>query len=341
MRKYIAPAIVLLAVIILLGISLYRSPEKQISSPPTPRDNPSATASATPTPQPGVVRKQLPGGPYEPSDPRWAEVHEKDKMDKHWEWKMPINFYGKVVDQNGQPVSGAKVQLSWTDQSKEGSTQSETSSDGQGNFTLENKEGRYLLVTVTKPGYYTAQQQNQTSFDYAGFWDERYYQPDSRNPVLFHLRKEGVKENLLTGNINVNIPSGGAPTSIGFSRNPADSWARVEVQAWTNTEKYPPRIFDWHAIITVPGGDIQPCNDEFPFTAPEGDYKPSIEFNMPATAEKWKRGIEQQYYIRYTNPLRYGRVLLEISGASQNVSGAYWINPTPGSRNLEFDPSKR
>lgn len=336
MRKYITAAIVLLVVIILLGIWLYRSPEKQVPSLPSSRDTPAVTSSTSPTPQAGVSRKQLPGGPYEASDPRWAEVIAKDKTDKKWEWKMPINFYGKVVDQDGQPVSGAKIQFSWTDLSKGGCTQREMSSDAQGNFTLENKKGRFLQVTVTKPGYYTAKQQNQEGFDYAGFWEKRYYQPDSRNPVLFHLRKEGVKENLLTGNIDVNIPSGAAPTSIAFSRNSVDSWARVEVQAWTNTEKYPPRIFDWHAIITVPGGDIQPCNDEFPFTAPECDYKPSIELNMPATAEKWKRGFEQQYYIRYTNPLRYGRVLLEISGASQNVSGAYWINPTPGSRNLEY-----
>ncbi len=339
MRKYIAALIVLLAIIILLGIWLHRPAERQVPLPQNPDANtPAATASATP--RPSTIRKQVPGGPYESSDPRWAEVHIKDQTDKGWEWKMPINFYGKVVDQDGQPVSGASVEFGWTDKSKDGSSQSNTSSDREGKFNLENQKGRVLMVTVSKPGYFTAKQQNQVGFDYAGFWEKTYYQPDSRNPVFFHLRKEGVKEHLLTGNIDVNIPSGGAPTSIAFSRDPADSWARVEVQAWTNTEKYPPRIFDWYAIITVPGGDIQPCNDEFPFIAPDGDYKPSIEFKMPATAEKWKRGIEQQYYIRYTNPLRYGRVHLEISGASQNVSGAYWINPTPGSRNLEFDPAK-
>jgi hypothetical protein len=143
-------------------------------------------------------------------------------------------------------------------------------------------------------------------------------------------------ENLLTGEIDGRVPSGGAPTQIMLSRNPADSWARLEVKAWTNTETYPPRIFDWHIILTVPGGDLQPSNDEFPFTAPDRNYVPAFEVNMPSTAEDWKHGIDQQFYIRYTNPLQYGRIQFHMDGASQKVSGAYWINPTPSSRNLEF-----
>jgi len=93
---------------------------------------------------------------------------------------MPINFYGKVVDQNGQPVSGASVEFGWTDISKDGSSQSKTSSDGEGKFNLENQKGRVLMVTVSKPGYYTAKQQNQVGFDYAGFWEKTYYQPNSK-----------------------------------------------------------------------------------------------------------------------------------------------------------------
>src|SRR4051812_42998709 len=54
-------------------------------------------------------KKQLPGGPYEASDPRWADVNAKDKIDRIWEWKKPINFYGRVVDQDDNPIAGAMV----------------------------------------------------------------------------------------------------------------------------------------------------------------------------------------------------------------------------------------
>jgi hypothetical protein len=341
MRRYVAAFIALLAVIILLGIWLYRPAEKKTAPPQIhpPQDKPVAAAPATPSP--GPVKKQMPGGPFEPSDPRWAEVQVKDQIDKGWEWKMPINFYGKVVDQDDHPVSSARIKFSWTDLSNNGSSQSETSSDAQGNFTLENQKGRVLLVTVAKPGYYTAKQENQDAFDYAGFWEKTYYQPDSQKPVTFHLRKKGATENLLAGRLETRVPSGGAETPIALSRNQADSWARLEVKAWTNTDKYPPRQFDWRVILAVPGGEIQPCNDEFPFTAPENNYTPSIDVNMPSAAENWKHGIDQQFYIRYTNPVRYGRIRFQMDGASQNVSVAYWLNPASGSRNLEFDATKQ
>jgi uncharacterized GH25 family protein len=37
-----------------------------------------------------------------------------DKLDPDFQWKMPIEFYGKVVDQFDQPVAGAEVELNWT-----------------------------------------------------------------------------------------------------------------------------------------------------------------------------------------------------------------------------------
>ena len=91
MRKYIVAFIALLAVVILLGVWLYRPVEKQPLLPQISHDD-KPTAMASATPRPAAVRKQMPGGPYEPSDPRWAEVHAKDQIDKGWEWKMPINF---------------------------------------------------------------------------------------------------------------------------------------------------------------------------------------------------------------------------------------------------------
>src|SRR5438874_10348983 len=133
--------------------------------------------------------RQIPGGTYEPSDPRWKEVHAKDLVNQAWEWRMPINFFGRVVDEKGQPISGAKIELSWTNLSQAGSSEAETKTDAEGYFSLLNKKGRHLQVRVSKDGYYTPKQQ-QISFDYAAFWEANYHEPDPHNPVLFHLRKK-------------------------------------------------------------------------------------------------------------------------------------------------------
>jgi len=118
-------------------------------------------------------RLQMPGGPYVSSDPRWAIVRNRDRVDHNWEWKTAINFYGRVVDEGDRAVPGAHVAFSWTDLSSEGNSHSATASDGSGTFSLEGKAGRVLQVDVSKEGYYKVRNERLRSFDYAGFSLER------------------------------------------------------------------------------------------------------------------------------------------------------------------------
>ena len=302
-------------------------------------------APATSSPQPNVTQatpngRQIPGAAYEPSDPRWKEVHAKDLVDQVWEWRMPINFYGRVVDENEQPVPGAKVELSWTDLSQAGTSQAKTTTDAQGSFSLLNRIGRHLQVRVNKDGYYTPKRQ-QISFDYAGFWEADYYVPDPNNPVLFHIRKKNQGEALGSGEIRPTIPADGTPVRFDLLNGGRVSPdGQLEIAAVTNTEQYPPRIFNWRATIAVAGGGLIEHNAEFPFEAPEGGYQPSVEFDMPTNAADWKRLMEKSYFIEFGSPPRYGRIQIRLDGGSQKVSVSYWVNPT-GSRNLEASSNEQ
>jgi len=80
-----------------------------------------------------------------------AEVTRRDRSDPKWEWKVPIQFYGKVVDENLSPVRDAKVNFQWTDLSH-GTSEADSVSDVQGNFSLAGVQGKRLFVHVTKPG---------------------------------------------------------------------------------------------------------------------------------------------------------------------------------------------
>jgi hypothetical protein len=294
----------------------------------SPTSTPTNDVEATPT------GRQIPGGTYEPSDPRWKEVHAKDLVDQAWEWRMPINFYGRVVDENEQPVPGTKIELSWTDLSKAGSSQAQTTTDAQGSFSLLNQTGRNLQVRVSKDGYYTPKRQ-QISFDYAGFWDANYHEPNPNNPVIFHLRKKNQGEALRGGEIRPTIPANGTPVRFDLlNGGKVSPDGQLEIAAVTNTEKYPPRIFDWRATISVPGGGLVEHNAEFPFEAPEDGYQLNAEFDMPTNAQDWKRLIEKSYFIKFGSPPRYGRIEVRLNGGSQKASISYWVNPS-GSRNLE------
>src|SRR5205085_81086 len=86
------------------------------------------------------------------------------------------------------------------------------------------------------------------------------------------------------------------------------------------TDKYPPRIFNWQASILVPGGGLVEYNDEFPFEAPEDGYQPSAEFDMPTNALNWRPLVQKSYFIEFGSPPRYGRIQIQLNGASQKAS---------------------
>lgn len=288
-----------------------------------------------PNPQADAVQLQKPGGPYVSSDPRWAIVREKDRVDHNWEWKMPIDFYGRVVDENDRPIPTAKVELSWTDLSPAGNSTATTSSDSNGTFSLQGKNGRVLQVDVSKDGFYKVRSERLKSFDYAGFWAANYYEPDPAHPVTFHLRKKGTGETLTAGETQLPISADGTPIRVDLLNSGRVSTnGQVEIAAVTNTEKYPPRLFDWRASIAVSDGGLIEHNLEFPFEAPEEGYVRKVEFKMPANLPDWKRSIEKSYFIRFGTPPRYGRIHVRFNGASPKVFLGYTVNPS-GSRNLE------
>jgi hypothetical protein len=274
-------------------------------------------------------------GPYVSSDPRWATVHEKDKVDPNWEWRMPIDFYGKVVDENDRAIPQARVDFSWTDLSSTGNSTATTSSGPDGSFALRGKNGRHLQVDVSKDGYYKIRNERLKSFDYAAFGEGTYYQPDSTHPVIFHLRTKGKPEALSSGEISPVVPSDGTPISLDLlnSRHVSPN-GQIVIAAVTNTEKYPPQTFDWRASITVQDGGLLEHNLEFPFEAPAEGYIPQVVFEMPANSSDWKRSIQKSYFIRFGNPAKYGRLEIRLNGASQKVLVRYAVNPN-GSRSLE------
>ena len=103
-------------------------------------------------------------------------------------WKMPISFYGKVVDEDGNPISDANVEFVW--QALSGTPKVTTTSDEQGLFRLEGKVGKLLGVYLEKEGYYVSRRE-QNSFDYGSPSAHNFHVADPSSPVVFQLRKRG------------------------------------------------------------------------------------------------------------------------------------------------------
>jgi hypothetical protein len=271
-----------------------------------------------------------------------AEIRRRDQEDSKWEWKVPIRFVGQVVDENLTPVGDAKVDLQWTDLSSQGTSHAHASSDQNGFFSLSNVQGKRLLVRVSKDGYYPSEQQNRLSFEFANPFEENFYQGLQDKPVLFHLHTKGTAAKLVKKSVEVVLPGGDSSARIELMTGKVSSSGQLEVQA---SKPWPPRPmsprYDWEVTLSIPDGGLVETSKEFAFRAPEIGYSPTFHLNMAATVPSWGVSVEKTLYFRYGTPAKYGRLSFRTSGNSRYIFVDYLLNPTPGDRNLEFDPAKQ
>lgn len=270
--------------------------------------------------------------------------HDKDKLEKlylalsetdhYLDWKMLIAFYGKVVDEHGDPVGGANVEFCWTDISREGTSKRQTLSDSQGLFSLTGVHGKNLGVSVKKDGYYTLRESNRFGFEYANIFNDSFHKPDPKQPVLFHVRRRSPAEPLTYRHLRLTVKNDGTPFRLDLlSGKRADS-GQFEIRKWKSDER-DGLYFNWRAEFRVPDGGFVETNSDFLGEAPVTGYVPEIHVNCSRSAKsEWRRAVDKYVYIAFGNPRHYARAKIMIIGGNGLVFLDLWVNPS-GSRNLE------
>lgn len=252
------------------------------------------------------------------------------------EWRTPIEFYGKVVDENTNVVAGASVHFVWTDLSPKGNSEKDTTSDQNGLFFLSNTNGKNLIVQVSKDGYYSYQPFG-AAFNYAG--ENQNFSPDASNPVLFRLKKKGVAEPLVAFEKNYQISVSGKPLEIDLKTGAiAPPGQGIIMQYVKQPQNQDDRLYDWSFQITMPNGGLLLSTDEFDFVAPVNGYASSDLVEMKSSpASEWQSRMKRQYFVRLPDGT-YARLVLDLMSHNGSLKVQVFSNPS-GSRNLEFDPS--
>ena len=259
------------------------------------------------------------------------------------DYQTPISFYGKVVDENEMPVGLASVGFQWGDSLGE-AHQASATSDGLGLFSLTGIRAKGLNVNVSRDGYYSSKRLNQTSFLYSDFSGRATFTPDPANPVIFHLRKKGEGTELVTSQYGVSnslearIPRDGTPVWIDILNRKVGTLGNLEI-----SQKKPPyetwkRATSWSFHMSIPDGGFVEQDVEFPFEAPETGYQPIVQLDFQAGQTNWTTNLRKDYFVKFGQPPRYGRLHLETDIMSGSARLTYSVNPN-GSRNLE--PSSR
>lgn len=276
---------------------------------------------------------------------------ENIRRDPQYQWKVPIRFYGKVVDQNGYPVVDAIVYLQWVNLGgKRGVGEAQIKTNSNGSFSFEGVKGKRLIVLqIENRGYFEMNlSENQTGFEFANPAEDIFYEPDSNNPVTFVMRKKGETQPLVVESIELNMRGQGSTQTVDLlTGKVAQTGGQLQVTVWKPTitaeQIRTAKVFpyDWRIQVKLDDGGLAEHKDIFAFEAPESGYLPDFDVKLrPTNGASADVTVNKQFYFYFGEPRRYGRLQLRTDGDRPYVFVDYWFNPAPGSRNLEFDPAK-
>jgi len=253
-------------------------------------------------------------------------------------WQAPIDFYGKVIDENSNAISGVKIHFSWYEiPAENGEKTADTQTDSEGLFSLHGQHGPSLSVGFSKEGYYSSHR-GELTFNYA--LGPEIISPDSLNPVIFKLRRKGPGQSLIRSAFPgfahiAQLHHDGTPVELNLINGTqvAAGSGQLKLEFFRDIADKNAETFDWKLQLSVPNGGLVGTDEEFAFQAPVSGYQTPFVIDMPATNQNWLSELRTKYYIQLPDG-NYGRIdfyLLPYNGVFTVDST---INPT-GLRNLE------
>ena len=265
---------------------------------------------------------------------------------------VPIEFWGKVTDQDGVPLEGVKIAytglilwgndvgVSWEPKEHKG----QAVSDATGSFAITGFKSNSLgLDSFSKPGYVYRGRPNH-SYDFGGNTPEHKFVPQRDKPVCFAMVNERVLEPLIELKGRLRVSGDGTVGYWNLWSEELDDDAEPDLSGELTVifrselavPANPAQVFDWSADLGIVGGEIMeaPWVEEF-HRAPESGYSATV----PYSKEPKKQGIIGcAYYLRTRNG-NYGRIQVSLYPGDDGPNARCFItsemNPRPGSRNLE------
>jgi hypothetical protein len=261
-----------------------------------------------------------------------------------------IDYYGKVIDQNDHPLGGVRVRYSIQSlyvffvAVGGGSKFHEVTTDSNGLFVISGEKGTGLgIESLTKDEYkYSKKAARGGLYSGNGILN---YKPDQNHPEIFTMIKRGSADPLVHYDTHLTVPCDGTPARI----NTMSGKAEIDGDLQITLKREPYNIvfggphFSWSAKIEAIGGGLVELVGTGTYRAPQDGYRQQFVFDMSANDPEWGGGIRKVFYIK-TRDNRYGRITINLDADYQpppsNAFLEVYMNPKPGSRNLEYDQNQ-
>lgn len=282
-------------------------------------------------------------------------------------FQTKIDFYGQVVDQDGNVIEGARVFYSPDSDLRAlggNSPRFEMLTEKDGLFAIHAK-GTGMYVSVKKQGYRDVRIKVAGPIkpgDRVGSGERIQYfameagpefnhRPMENHPVQFTLRKIGKIYKLLATDRLLSPKSNGEPLRVSLNGNNGSGheiqiicrsdYGLVSAQAGV------PHQYAWSFEIVVENGGIRETKDEERLEAPEGGYIPKLTMaSMDVSAGNWSKDFwDKTYYVRFDDGVFasfrcQGGTSYQHDGDNPYVFLHSLLNPDPKSRSLETAPIK-
>lgn len=276
----------------------------------------------------------------------------------------PIEFHGRVIDQDGRGVEGVEVKASLRQFNEsvidkypniksndlERLNMVRAVTDNEGRFSYFGLRGLTLSITsVSRDGIHC----DPRASNPRTFWTEAsrpkpvspsdHVMPTRDDPHLIHVWRKGTPVPLHKNRIVVSTQCDGRPNDFSFTASDGGKDEPVDLRIRLDTVSRSP--FTWTYTIECPDGGVQPTKDYFyPYRAPDQGYVPS--YTLPGDKQLGPRGLGRcgMFYVKSRGGKLFGSVSLENISAhpdgSAFIAVRYLANPN-GSTSLEYDRSLR
>ena len=245
------------------------------------------------------------------------------------ERNVPIEFFGKVVDQDSNPIAGVTIQAAVVYVDVVVQVKRTTAADGR--FEISGLKGTGFDLNVLEKAGYEPEPFSRGHGVAGGSLD---------NPVVFKMWSTNIHEQLISGSKPFDIIPDGRPYFINFADDSISESDNGDLKVWIQYTNQVVRgqLDDWSAGIEVINGGLQETKDYSMFSAPSDGYVPNFIWkNQIKGGQRGSIG-QRRFYLALKNGQEYGRMTIEMIAPFNNqtpglIRLSYAINPS-GSRIL-------
>ena len=242
----------------------------------------------------------------------------------------PVQFYAKVIDQNGQPVEGAILTMTLSvfdegvfvsDKNRVKTTKLRIVSGAGGLLEIKNSKGSSLWVeSLEKEGYLWVYPQGLGSFSFGSLHAPKVA-PDYANPsrrFIFHMWKKGASEQVISQSFRISIGGGRSDeTKLNLIAGKAGVFPDLVIKTPHVSDQSRAEKGEREFIFEVPSGGISETQDVYPYAAPLDGYQTKWQWLFqPAQTPREAEGWQRNFYVKTRNGKVYAslHVVFDFSG---------------------------